>query len=131
MATKTTPPPAPAPRHTPEEMDALLLAAVEGIAAARTAIDACLDERLQWASDNTPAYNDAAGAAHLDERKAQDAFVRIIDLVLMTFHPDRAVAALAYGPSLAETIDSLKFTNVAFKAALARHEPKPAEASAA
>jgi hypothetical protein len=125
MATKTTPPPAPAPRHTPEEMDALLLAAVEGIAAARTAIDE------EWASDNTPAYNDAAGAAHLDERKAQDAFVRIIDLVLMTFHPDRAVAALAYGPSLAETIDSLKFTNVAFKAALARHEPKPAEASAA
>jgi len=118
--------PTPAPRHTPEEMDALLQSAVEGIAAARAAVDACLQERLQWASDNTGAYNEAAGAAHLDERKSQDAFVRIIDLVLLTFHPDRSSAALAYGPSLAETIESLKFTSVAFKAALANHAAEAA-----
>jgi hypothetical protein len=114
--------PTPTPQHTPEEMDALLQAAVDGLVSARAAIDACLNERLQWASDNTEAYNDAAGAAHLDARKAQDAMVRIVDLVLLTFHPDR-VAVLSYGPQLAEVVETMKFDNEAMQAALARHRP--------
>jgi len=111
----------PTQRHTIEEMDALLDAVTDGLTAAREAIDAYRAEREQWINDNPEAYVDAAGGTHEDARKVEDAIARMVDLIVLTFHRDRALSAEAYGLTLDAVLAQLKLTYPAMEASLARH----------
>src|SRR5262245_55062323 len=104
------------------DVDAEFELMTEALQAARTAIDDYLKTRSDFVVFNQAAYNDAAPTrSYGDADFAQNNIARMVDLIVLTFHPDRKVTATAWGLSLDAIEAQMSVENPALTESIARH----------